>query len=373
MSHLMRPRRHTKPPFTRLLRPLVLCMACSSSALGQSNEGTATEPAATAARFNFRWKGTTDCGDGDRVVTRVEQLILGSIESILSEPLAVYATVEPASNAMRLQLTLLDKLGVHERTLEGATCDELVEAAALVIGLTINPTLLAGPNPKAATIRPSDAASQRSSSVMLPQEAPKLALPPAVPAQPLSSKSAATELALEPVKPVTKTPHLFVGTSAEARFGWFPGLARGMGVHGGYELSPFAMSLSLVWLNADSKVSVPNAKSPGVNFDALLLSPRWCWLGATSAFAVGPCASTSVGIVWASAYGVAEPNPTRHWIESSSLGLMARLLHRDSAYFALEADATVPWRRTSYVLAGTEVHRPNSVGGRIAISLGLGF
>ncbi|MGC4064732.1 MAG: hypothetical protein QM784_08830 [Polyangiaceae bacterium] len=142
----------------------------------------------------------------------------------------------------------------------------------------------------------------------------------------------------------------------------------GPSVGASIESLPASIGASVSYLGASEFVDGPT--HPGLAMRALMFTPRACWLEETSGFVAGPCAATSVGAVWARAFGAEQSTPTHHGIQTTELGLMMRFV-RFGGFLALETDLSVPWRRTEYRLFGSAVHRANVVGGRLALQLGL--
>jgi hypothetical protein len=317
-----------------------------------------------ANSLSFHWKGVANCDSRERILSRVSDLISGSVESKLTEPLVVYAAIEHSADAMLAELTLIDKLGVHERQLEGATCDELVEAVALVLALAITPLL----SVSMATNRVNEPRHSEERKSTRGSVLPETRTPP--PQSGARNTTTSTER-IRSRKAKKDRPVALAGMSAESRLGLFPGVVGGMGLTGGVERLGLAVSFSAVWLKSVETFSASSSRA--ITFDALLISPRLCSFEALSTVAVGPCVSTSLGIVWAHGLGIQNATPTRHGFGSSGLGISARFFRNDSAFVNLDTDVVVPWRRTRYVVDEELLYRANSVGGRLAVNVGLAW
>jgi hypothetical protein len=331
----------------------------------ESNASISRRDQESTSRFLFHWKGSVDCDSKERVLARIQELVSGPIESKLSDFLVVYAVVEAVSDGMRAQLTLLDRLGAHERLLEGATCQELVEATALVLALAINSAS------DEMTVRQENSPGRLNEAHSGNKEITSAnAIDTVLIPEPATVRSSKAVVSV--VSPLTsRRSNVLGGISSDARIGSFPGLTRGMGLNGAFERSWMSFSVNVGWLFSENSAAGNSGRAS--NFNAVLMTPRLCGFDTNSVFAVGPCVSTSLGMVRAKVVGVDRSTPISHAFESTGLGVTFRYLHRDSAFFALEVDGMVPWRRTKYVVDQDPIYRPNWVGGRFALNVGLAW
>ena len=101
-----------------------------------SRSARATEP---VRRFDLSWQASGGCPTGADVVHEVDELVANSATN---SPIVALVVVESERDGFALTLVVHDAEGSHDRRLEAPTCDELGHAAALIVDLAIDPTLL---------------------------------------------------------------------------------------------------------------------------------------------------------------------------------------------------------------------------------------
>ena len=227
----------------------------------------------------------------------------------------------------RWQLTLATKTGAlaGERKLSAASCPELMQAAALVVALMINPAAGASPSP-------------------LPPPPP----PPAPPA---------------PLPPPAR--RFTVGAALSVGLGALPGPAVGVGgraTAGGPHLA--ALLRGNVW--GERRAASPADASAGGTFDLLDVGAGACARGQPlEAVWLGLCGGAT--LLWSrgAGYGVTNPGQATSLWGAAFFGPEARVLVTRRSGLHLEIETLVPAARPTFRLAGVgTVYEPAAIAWR---------
>jgi hypothetical protein len=306
-----------------------------------------------SSRLRLVWQAPEGCPSGPEVVHEVERLVVEPIDSLLSAPLDVSATVTSGPEGFRLTLSMRDAGEPRSRELAATTCPELAGAAALVIALTIDPTLLTKPRPAPAL-----------------GGAPSLAPPaPALQPAPVAPFTPAPAPAPPPERP-PRDP-TWVTALGVSLTGWiWPKVATGPAFLGGVEHHRLRAELVLSSSAADWQD--PHS-SGGAFLRTWVAALRGCWLGTSGSLGLGPCVGYQVGALHGNGRGVTKPDSaTLLWL-APSLGGVARLRVRPNAEVFLEADALKPLVQNGFELAGKSIYRfrPSSFAAGAGVFLGI--
>jgi hypothetical protein len=272
------------------------------------------------------------------VVLEVERLVIEPIDSLLSAPLDVDATIVTAPDGFHLKLTMRDAGEPRSRELTAPTCAELGGAAALVMALTIDPTLLTKPRPAPGGGAPGQPPAA---------PAPSMPPPPAAPWQPGTVPQPPPE---RPTPDPTWVTALGVSLT-----GWiWPNPVSGPALLGAVEHHRLRAELVLSTSTADWQ---DDSSSGAAYLRTWVAALRGCWLATTQSLGLGPCVGYQVGALRGDGAGVAVTHsPTLLWL-APSVGGVARLRVRPSAELLLEADALKPLVQNGFELAGKPIYR----------------
>jgi hypothetical protein len=94
-----------------------------------------------ARRTSIEWTAPDECADSTVLRAEIESLLGGSLEAAAERPLAARALVSRTGERWHLQLELTQDGVSRRRLLQGESCQALLDAAAVVIALAINPAL----------------------------------------------------------------------------------------------------------------------------------------------------------------------------------------------------------------------------------------
>ena len=250
--------------------------------------------------------------------------------------------VEKRAARYRLSLEVSTASSRGERVLEAATCEELVESAAVVIAMSVAP-----------------AAERAREEEVAAAAAPATAAPPSAPAPAASPSPERPSEA--PLRRAERAPaRVLVRAELSGDAGLLPSAALGGGLAVGVVL---ARALSLE-ANADlfgSQDSTVGASAAGASFGLVTVGARACY-ALTHGLEIAPCVGVEVARIAASGFGAAKVSDA----DSVTWGPEALVAGRFpvagpiSVRFGL--GAFVPISRQSFVIsaAGT-VHQPGAV------------
>jgi hypothetical protein len=296
--------------------------------------------ASTAASL-IEWDAPAACRGALDVYGRLSS-VLGEEPETLGRLSHVRGSVVQTPKGYRLVLETLEQGRRSSRLFEAASCDDLVDAAALAIALAMAPdTPLAG-----SSADPEPASDLEQSTIPL-DSAPSGANPP----------STAPRL------------RAFASANALIEYGALPRLGMGVAVSGGARLGALSFGAYGVLL-ASERLRVAPAQN--VEFDLSLGGLRACYalferaprLDACAAFEAGRFNALGLSLapareahdLWAAAGGALQAE----WPLSGALGIQLR------------AEPMLPLIRKQYTVNGSEsVHAPAALSSRLYLGLTL--
>lgn len=174
--------------------------------------------------LRFDWKAPDGCPTREQVLAHTEKLLGRAPEAALSEALVLSVEVsQQPSGGFELLLSSRSATSSTTRHVSAESCQELGDAAALLLALTIDPNL--------KTDAPSAAGAFAAESTAAPaptsEPAPEPAAPAAEPQRtPVTSAPEASRLRSEPA-------HWLAGAELALSSGRLPGVSPGAVLHGG--------------------------------------------------------------------------------------------------------------------------------------------
>lgn len=316
--------------------------------------GRAAEPTP-----HFAWRVPEGCPARAEVLARAEKLLgrpltTGTPVDVELDARVTHARGEP----WRLQLQQRSSGGTQQRQVTATSCDELADAAALFLALSIDPSLAN--------------AGEMSASASFPSEQ-SAAVVPAAPAsrglEPPPDAGAATETRPEPEPGMpARPPRLHVGLSFAIAAGRMPGKAAAGVLHAGVSLR------SWLWLAELSAGPEQRANAPGSaaggDLGLLGLGAGVAYLLDLEPMTVGPAGGLELG--WLRGTGTGVENPTS--ADALLLGFHAGLrctvaLSRELALLTWAA-GSISANRPRFVLDGIgTVHQPDRWGWRLGVGM----
>ena len=325
-------------------------------------------------QLTLDWSAPPGCPDSAAVRSRVESLLGASVEAKLRHSILVRGRVVQGEQGARVDLGTSEEGVQGERTIEGATCEEVGSAAALVIALSIDPDAVRAhsPNVGVASFAPPPVDAAPGDAPPMP---PTLATsPPAsVPAPALTHPS-------ETIPAGTSNAMGLVDARAELDVGALPHPSLGLGLGTGFATGRVRGELDVRYFlpRFASAPEQPGKPTRGADVSLLVATASGCYAVVPAPVEVDACAGVETGAL--AARGKEFDHATtelRPWLAAvGSLGLAVRALPP----FALRADLgfSVPFGRSPVGFrdnAGDfeEIYRPAAISGRAGIGLGFAF
>lgn len=321
---------------------------------------------AKLAVFELLWQAPPGCPERDAVAREIESLTADSVKTEAGLPLAAQGHIAMVEGGFALSLTLADKEGSKRRTLEAPACEELGKAAALIVALAIDPSILERRQD------PNDAKVVALWAGALKVSEREPTLPPAAPTPSSAPPAAAPQLVArhhEPRGDAARELPYRMGFGLLSGFGVLPGYSLGGATQWAYQRRSLRLEATASRLTSEAN-SVKN--SGGAHFELYRLAPKVCWLVAETAWSAGPCASIETGAVVGKGYGLPAVHRKVAFWWASAVGGMIEWRAASSAYLGLSADLGIPLRRDSFELAHEELYRPR-ISGSLLLSLSAGW
>lgn len=238
---------------------VVLLFAASAAAVTEADAAPSASPASDSSA-SFTWSAPPPCPTRAEVLARAEQLVGHPLKRAPgTEELVLVGEVQLLSSAKwELRATSGTKRE-SERTVSADSCEELAEAMALFIALSIDPDYAARGSssplaPSRATFAdvPSSSASGPPPATLPPTAASSPPLPPPPKREPeLSSSPRDSGLPVRSGPPVG----LAVGALGAMWVGRLPGAAPGVVLHGALSLKPWVTAVELGYFPAQHVVN----------------------------------------------------------------------------------------------------------------------
>lgn len=283
------------------------------------------------------------CPASSEVLTRVKEL--SGLSTDRGEPLQARATIEALpTGTFRLALVVRSESGESKRELESATCEDAVEAAALIIALAL---------------------AERADEPPKRDEPPKppAAIPPTQPPSP-------PPLRVEPPLPKPSPPTDWLLRAGPALTtgvvpGWGFGPALGLGAARGR----WHAELTAVFLPAArSEVRLDGASA---ELSALLGGARLCLDALQARLSLGPCLSAELGQVRGAAVNISEPEARDVLFAATRAGAFTGYSPLVGFELALLVEAGLPLTSTRFVAEGVgTLYDPPAWTGRAVLFLG---
>ncbi len=242
-------------------------------------------------KFSLRWSAPDECADDARLVHQIEQLLGESLFEAKEQSLTVRATAQGNANqGYSARLSFSSPRGTEERMLEHPSCEQLVDAIALVIALAIDPE----------RVRAAHSAVEASTTASAPGAAPSVVAPPVVPPAPVRPREpiAVAPAAREPER-AQRPPLLHdfrVALHGVAGLGPLPGLAAGMQASLGWHRRGIRLELlGRYWLLSPAAALDNGPPAAKIDLRLATLGVRGCGLLASGAWQFAACGGADLG------------------------------------------------------------------------------
>jgi hypothetical protein len=285
---------------------------------------------ASPAAVTVTWSAPATCPTQQAAVERIERM-LGSFAQDAPHIEANLA-VEHDAATWRLRLAIRNRTAtLGERELMGNTCEEVLDAAAVIVALAVHEDAAA----RAAPIAPSVQAAT-------------------------SPIDATADSAPQ------RSRQWLAGAVVGGEAGALPGVGPGVGATLAFARPPLRFELAgMFWMSRRAML----ASAGGGELEMVAATLRGCrTLGGSR---IAACAGLELGSIHSS--GVGTMNPMTYWTSwiAPTLGVMGHWQLGRRTALVVHADLAVPARRPHFVILGVDgdVFRPAPVAGRMAIAI----
>jgi hypothetical protein len=326
-----------------------------------------------SADVELVWSALPGCPREAAVRAEIERLVGHALSAGADAPLHATAWVTYDQRGWRAKIAISgDGDGPREREIEGETCAQVADAAAVIVALAIDPAV--GSSLAARPKEPSPPPSPPAP----PLPRPPLLLPP--PAEPLVPPDRAVP---QPVRRSASPPS--PDRAASRGFGLgikmaggvdllsFSAPAIGFGVGGFVSLSRNRIELFATgWL--PEVASMPRRPYAGAEVSLLVGGARYCRTLIEGVIGLAGCGGIELGSMTATSYGVtARGSGSSFWL-APGLGIVGLLnpSHRFTLSFEL-AGLTPSVRRSFWITGLGEVYRPPALTVRAVVGAEVTF
>jgi hypothetical protein len=300
--------------------------------------------------LTLEWTAPAPCPQADSLRERVSSLLAGSHASAAA--VTARGAVRSVGSGYELLLDTEQGARAGHRSVHASSCDEIADAAALIIALAIDPAL--------GQFMPEPVAPAAPTAALPPPVPPPPVLPPAREPRPAQAR------------PPSGMPlGAAVGASFVADWGTLPGVAWGFELALGIELQRVRIEVTGLRLPGQDRTIESNPDRGGT-IDLWAGGLRSCYVAGDDDSGIGGCAGVEMGQLRGQGFG-ADREDTRSvaWL-AARLGALLRYQLAPSIAVRGAIEALLPATRPEFLLDNVGVvHRPEPISGRLVIGLEL--
>ena len=250
---------------------------------------------APAHADEVRWEAGESCPAADDFRAR---LVANLGREVREGEVDAQLVVAKHGARWKVVMTVKTAAGDGERSLEAASCEELAEAAALILALTIDPMAGSGEvAPKEETIEPTTEELRREVAALGDDEEPP---------EPGLREERNVEI---------RTPYQPVDVDWRVRalvggdLGSLPGAAPGLGAALEIALGPWSGDIGVQWF-APQDAFLPGETMPtGAHVGLTSIVARVCYADGPARWRTGGCLGGDLMFVRSAQFGLTDPNP----------------------------------------------------------------
>ncbi len=328
----------------------------SSAAAAEPAVPPEASAAGTAASLSFEWRAPLGCPVRAEVLARAEHLIGHSLTRTSStRPITLLATVLPLDDTTwRLDVSS-DSQGASGRAVTAPSCDELADAMALLIALSIDPDYAA--RQKSTPL----AATAQSAFPDVPREPVVVATP--APAPPIASTRPVASARLAAPRARSAAPlHVAVGALGALWADRLPNAAPGGVLRGALSLRKLAFDVEL------GLFPTQHVAAPGGAGDLWLGT-----FGGSLGYAVfdgllTPHAGFELDLLHGAGSGLRHPDSGTIWLLGLDAGLLVRYPVQQSIHLLVAGDLSfLPEQARFHIDPNVDLFQPSRVGARFGL------
>jgi hypothetical protein len=332
-----------------------------------------------AGPLDLEWIAPSDCPTRDAVLDDVARILGPKKTEAAAARVAAHAVLFRGEDARWHVVITVSGGGAGERTLEASSCEEVANAAALVLALRVDPTSFAPemplPSPPAAI-----------ASAIPPAEAPAppfSEVPPTPPARAATEQPAPFSGAESPPDrpPAPSSPSrdgILIGTAVAGGVGALPSADLGVEVtatlkRGRLRLEPL-LGTSLV-----QHADVAGFTSQGASLRLARGGLRGCYAAIDLRLTLSGCVTGEVDWFWADGYGATTPENANAGEVAFGAGALATWRLTRSVVLRAQLEGLVVVSPPTFVIDDTagnvtsQVYRPAALMGRAAMGAEVPF
>jgi hypothetical protein len=321
--------------------------------------------AGTGEAVSLTWNSPAGCPDRGAVLERLRSLLV--VSKVSGEQVTAQGTVVggPPSGTWELNLETVQGERTWKRTINSASCDELADAAALIIALVVDPDLMTEAQANAGAV------TQKPPSPTVPTLP---ATPPVSPAPPVVALPEQTEQPAQLDK--RRTPIAFVvGGAAVVDLGSLPGASFGAELAIGMRLAHAQIDALGMFFPSTETVIRADPKSGG-DLGLIGGGVRGCYWAPSPTWGWGVCAGIELGSMRGEGFGTDFTGTEARLWAATRLGAFATYPLAKSLAFRASLEGLLPVTRPTFELVnvGTgTVHQPSIVSGRLQLGIEAHF
>lgn len=297
--------------------------------------------------LDFAWSAPANCPDRAAILREIEGILHGPIQLGEGERLVVRANVRPppVSDPWHVDIETDDGERKAERSVDAATCEDIAAATALFVAVLIDARAASAISEEAAEPEQREAPPPSKAIDADVNRSPERTTSPFSPAAGITLGVAGGYL-----------PHWSPGVGLYALVGWKSLRAK----LGGQALLP-------------ARRTIDDAGAQGADFQLYSSNVDLCLEWPLASFALGPCAGADLAYMTGKGFGpgVASKNGGAAFA-GLALGGTLRWMGPGRFSLPLQLEAIAPLTRPLFVFmgpAGTSVHRPGSLAGRVTLAV----
>jgi hypothetical protein len=331
----------------------------------------------TPSTFQIHWDDPYPCIPTRQFEEKLRVLLGTEPEGVLSTALSVTAVVrQTVLGQWQIELSFTEQEETRIRRLSAQSCTELTDAAALLVALAVDPNMEARLTKVQADDAPFSSATETAPASIARGDASiaqSQSKAPDKPGEPMSMLRVR-----EPSTPTAATRswarfHPFFGLGPATSFGVLPGIGLGGQAVGGFQSRHLRLSLEASLL-ASRSASLPGAAEARADLYSWTIGFAPCWLVSFGkSVSLGPCAMAELGMLGGHGQGLEGTRSAQKPWGALRLGGHGALQVSQYARLVFAGDLGAPFGRASFLLAGEQVHQPNSTVGGLRILAEMHF
>lgn len=339
-----------------MLALLTVGLAHASPALA-GEEGAPAEP---VQHVSLRWDAPPACPDDAQVVGAVVALLGQPLAETREQQLAVSINVQEGAGGFSAKLAFTSPQGTQERFLEHPDCSKLMEGAALLAALAIDPERVQARRAavEAEAVAPAEKAA-------------------ALPVEPTPEPATASCPPVPPARvppPMQPTRRVSLGVSAFVGAAGLPGIRPGLAAELGARFDHFQVRvLARHWASGSSDIQ---SGPLSVELSLATVGAHGCFVPRRDDWSLLGCLGLTLGDLSGSGQGLNHAHTRHALFGAAEAGLVASYSRVQPAPFAglsLSWGLVRPAFGASLEGVETETYRPSAFGllGSVGLSFGL--